>query len=400
MNRSLHNKLDWTSWAKSSVRKSHSRPPCVTQGSTATRGAGVALAIALFLFCSIGSGHAGRFIWTGDGASNQTSLEGNWEGGVGPTGLQGVDLVFGPIDDASHASVAIDVPGNPNTVTFEEGAPALAFVTRPGDFPQLLALLGGATPTSLINNSGQPQTFKVQMHQLWVGGPPIRRWEAARGELVFDLPVFARGDSTKDTSYTWEWVAENPIDFRGGVTAVGDWGLGSSLVVEKSGPESVTLNRDSTWNGALSILEGPLVVNGSISITDDLSVLAGGTLAGNGKVSAHVSVDGTLSPGWNGAGRLAFERGLTLSGTLEVDIGGSPEGSDLVSVSGGRLALGGALVVRGNRSDFSAGKVFKVLEFPEGEAKGDFSSVELPPLPDGLTWQNNLAQDGTLMVKQ
>jgi autotransporter-associated beta strand protein len=352
---------------------------------------------AVFFFAGMSDAPAERFVWTGGGVQNQISFPLNWEGGVEPTDLKAAELVFGPGPDDEPATVTIDVEGIPASLTFEEGAPALTFVTL-SDFPQLLALLGRGDSAALANYSSQPQTFKIQLHQLWVGGPTIRRWEAIGGALVFQLPVLLRGDNTTASSYAWEWVAESPITFAGGVSALDNWSPGSSLHVEKSGSGTVVLDGKSEWNGTLSVAGGPLVVNGAINLPGSFTVASGGTLAGSGTISAPVTVQGTLTPGDAAVGRLTFNQRLELAGTLELNLGDSPAETDVVAASSGPIVLGGRLVVRAEESALAAGKIFKVLEFPDGAAQGEFSSVELPPLRGGLKWQNNLAEDGTLMV--
>jgi len=144
---------------------------------------------------------------------------------------------------------------------------------------------------------------------------------------------------------------------------------------------------------------GKLLVNANVT-TGGVSVASGGTLAGSGTVGA-TTVDGTFAPG-NSIGTITIGGLLDLNGTSNFEIDptlgiGFNRASDLASASGA-ISYGGILNVlySGSSSNFTSGMVFNLFDatsFTDG-----FSTVILPSLTGGLSWENNLLSNGTLVV--
>ncbi len=144
---------------------------------------------------------------------------------------------------------------------------------------------------------------------------------------------------------------------------------------------------------------GKLLVNANVT-TGGVSVASGGTLAGSGTVGA-TTVDGTFAPG-NSIGTITIGGLLDLNGTSNFEIDpnlgiGFNRSSDLASASGA-VSYGGILNVLygGSSSDFTSGMVFNLFDatsFTDG-----FSTINLPSLTGGLSWENNLLSNGTLVV--
>ena len=184
----------------------------------------------------------------------------------------------------------------------------------------------------------------------------------------------------------------------------------------KTGLGKLTLEAQNSFTGPTTISSGTLAVThpGGLSGTDDirvgsgaiLDVLRGGgvfevasgqTLEGNGFVSGDVKVMGMVSPGAS-LGFMSFANSLELGGTMliELDKNGSAGTNDQVVVAG-RLKLGGQLIVTNLGPALVAGDTFKV--FSAGVVEGDFGSLTLPVLPDGLSWgTSELASTGLLRV--
>jgi hypothetical protein len=108
--------------------------------------------------------------------------------------------------------------------------------------------------------------------------------------------------------------------------------LGSSGLVTKSGNGSLVITGAGAGTGSVSVLSGPLVVNGSIS---GAVAINGGTLKGVGTVGQLTLATGTLAPG--GSAGILNSGDLALSGgTLAIEITGASVGAyDRVNVTGG-----------------------------------------------------------------
>ena len=144
---------------------------------------------------------------------------------------------------------------------------------------------------------------------------------------------------------------------------------------------------------------GKLLVNANVT-TGGVTVASVGTLAGSGTVGA-TTIDGTFAPG-NSIGAITIGGTLDLNGTSNFEIDptlgiGLNRAADLANASGA-VSYGGILNVLygGFSSDFTNGMVFNLFDatsFTDG-----FSAINLPTLTGGLTWENNLLTNGTLVV--
>lgn len=175
---------------------------------------------------------------------------------------------------------------------------------------------------------------------------------------------------------------------------------GLSGGLDKSGSGTLTLSNTNTYTGATNITGGKLVVNGNISTSSLTTVESSGSLGGSGTVGT-TTVNGALAPG-NAIGSLNFSGSLILAGTANFEIDptnglGLNRSSDLANVSGA-ITYGGILNVLygGSASDFTQGMVFNL--FDGSSFSGSFSSLNLPSLTGGLSWQDNLATNGSLSV--
>jgi autotransporter-associated beta strand protein len=157
---------------------------------------------------------------------------------------------------------------------------------------------------------------------------------------------------------------------------------------------ALTLGGNNSYSGATSILNGDLIVTGSLGNTA-VTIASPARLRGTGALAGNTTVNGTLAPGVNGIGTLSFGGNLTLAGTTTLELNTSHSvGHDAVTV-GGSLQAGGALVVSNVGPALTAGKTFQLFNKGHG---GSFNSISLPALPGGLLWQNRLSTDGSLAV--
>lgn len=133
------------------------------------------------------------------------------------------------------------------------------------------------------------------------------------------------------------------------------------------------------------------VNNGIFSTTTPLQI-NGGTLSGNGTIAGDVNMSGTLTPG-NGNSCQGC-RVMTIQGnyqqfgigTLYSELVGTQAGLnyDQLAITG-NAALDGTLdVVMPGGNAFPIGTTFFLLTY--GSESGNFSTVELPTLPGGETW--------------
>ena len=192
------------------------------------------------------------------------------------------------------------------------------------------------------------------------------------------------------TAGAWQVGAKNTdATFAGRIT-------GTSIT--KVGTGAWTLTGSNNYTGATTVNAGPLFINGdNHSATAAVTINAAGALGGKGIVGGATTVNGKLSPG-PGFATLSFSNNLTLaaaSATL-IEISKTPKTNDAFVVSGS-LSLNGALTVTNLSGTLVLGDSFKL--FTAAAPSGNFSSVTLPPLANGLAWNKTaLASAGVITV--
>jgi hypothetical protein len=163
---------------------------------------------------------------------------------------------------------------------------------------------------------------------------------------------------------------------------------------------ALTLDGASTYTGATTVTTGSLYVTGSLGNTT-VTAASPTTLGGAGTLAGPVTVQGTLAPGATGAnstGHLAFGGTLTLASTATTRLELNRTAAvthDALTVTG-TFTAAGSLFITNIGNPLVAGDTFAL--FNKAPTTGAFSSVSLPTLPAGHTWQNNLAANGTLTV--
>lgn len=129
--------------------------------------------------------------------------------------------------------------------------------------------------------------------------------------------------------------------FSGGISGPGN--------LVKTGAGALTLAGTSSYSGTTAVQAGKLLVDGALSGAGGDVTASGGLLGGAGSIGRNVVVGpaGRISAADEGAAdTLAIGAGLTLGGTMIVDLGGHAAGSehDVIEV-GGPAVLSGALWV-------------------------------------------------------
>lgn len=164
----------------------------------------------------------------------------------------------------------------------------------------------------------------------------------------------------------------------------------------KSGAGTLTISGSNSYTGATTVSAGILLINGSLSSSSAVTV-NGGTLGGSGGSVGSVTVNsgGTFAPG-NSIGTLVIDGDLVLAGTSNFEINAATNAADLAIVSA-NLLFGGALNVTNLAGTLSGGQSFELFQW--GTTSGSFSSVSLPALSGGLSWdQSNLYSAGVIAV--
>jgi uncharacterized repeat protein (TIGR03803 family)/autotransporter-associated beta strand protein len=203
----------------------------------------------------------------------------------------------------------------------------------------------------------------------------------------------------------------------------GTGSIAGSTSLIKEGTSSLMLDTANSFTGATTIYGGTLALCAAGSIADsvtinvdggatfDISAVSGGfvlggstaqELAGTGTVQGNVTVgaEGNLSPG-DAIGPLTVNGVVTLGGTFSAQVDPDISGSNdqLITGNSGNVVLGGALNVTASNSDpFTAGSSYTLISAAGGIQNGPgvqtvFSSVSLPALNPGLSWDTTLLND-------
>jgi autotransporter-associated beta strand protein len=166
-----------------------------------------------------------------------------------------------------------------------------------------------------------------------------------------------------------------------GIGDISWWG--GTAGIRKTGDGTMEVQGASNLGSSTSVEAGTLLVNGTLSTTG-VAVSSGATLGGTGSISADVDIaaGGTLAPGALGIGTLTISGDVDLDGTLLVDLDGTGGGSSDLLVVTGDLDIGAGTV------DFDVGAalddgvyVFASYGTLTGGAFGTVSGI--PDLPAG-----------------
>jgi hypothetical protein len=266
-----------------------------------------------------------------------------------------------------------------------------------------------STPCTLwIDNAGPPGggTIEIQSSTgvltLPNGGATINQpfYKTGPGTLILTAQGLSGGGLT---------VNGGTMTVGGGIGGVTPVTLNSgtltlSGVISATAPVTVnngtmTLAGASTYVFPTYVNGGTLVVSGSTGGGSLVTVANTATLAGNGTINGPVSLQsgGVLAPGANAIGKLTINNVLSLAGSTVMEISKAANTNDAI-VGLTTVNYGGALVINQlDATPFVGGESYKL--FAAVVYGGSFSSITLPSLPAGLSWDTTqLGVNGTIRV--
>jgi autotransporter-associated beta strand protein len=156
----------------------------------------------------------------------------------------------------------------------------------------------------------------------------------------------------------------------------------NNLALTKSGAGTLTLSSSNTYSGNTTISAGTLALSGSGSIAGaNMTVAKGATF----DVSAITPAGYTLPAG-------------ALTNGIDKTSGVTSQGQ--IVIAGKNLTYAGSLTVGKTGADaLASGDSFTLVSKTSGALSGWFSSVSLPALTSGISWDtNNLASSGVLDI--
>ena len=174
----------------------------------------------------------------------------------------------------------------------------------------------------------------------------------------------------------------------------------------KQGAGNLILSSTAALSGETIVGGGTLEVDGTLNLSAILetegavTVNSGAILSGTGTINGTVTVGGVLAPGVSGTGTLRIANSLTFNAdsitTVFLRRTATPNCSGVAGATS--VAYNGTLTVINTSGTLALGDRFVL--FSSGIYSGAFTSVNLPTLDPGLTWDtSSLAVDGSITVK-
>jgi autotransporter-associated beta strand protein len=288
------------------------------------------LVMLAMLALSSDMAEAATYTWNGHSPVNNNFSEANWTTAA-PTDLAAHSFVFNTLSAPFRTTANNDLAGNPDTFTFNAGAAAMTITGNALQF-------AGSSPTPIVNNSANLQTFSADVRQFWFTTAD-KKWNAASGNLSFGT-VNLRGDAgaTQVRTLTIDGAYNTTIS---GIISLAGWSSGGASLI-KAGNGILTLNNNSSFD-TVKVSAGTLrVAGGTLSTTKQLAAapglgfeLAAGTLeVAGGNINVGTYGLGSYSPD---TGTLNVTAGdVTIAGALIVGWNSSPT----FTVSGGTVTTG------------------------------------------------------------
>ncbi len=163
------------------------------------------------------------------------------------------------------------------------------------------------------------------------------------------------------------------------------------------GSGTLALTGSYGWSGNTTVSNSTLDLSASTSPT--LSLTSGQTLKGSGTIVGGINAGpgSTVTPGLP-VGTLTVSGSISLGGTTVMVIDKAHGANDLLRSTNSSVTYGGTLVVTNLGGSFTGGEVYKLFDSATASYLGGFSTILLPSLPAGLTWNNTLAANGTISI--
>lgn len=387
---------------------------------------------------------AGGAVINSDARINHYGTTGTWWNWttqvIVTNGVNSADLYIGGNGNTLRLNINVDYPGNPGYrrpcfdigagVLYKDGSVELRLensnIAREVRFNEGHILSRCGPGTNFCYRTVVPGLFYCTEGAFWSSGDyvpatiyvgpnagqfrngttgPSQHWQHPIELAAGANPVF-RPQSFPDAYI----ICEGLISGVGGLSKFNDSG-------------ALYLNTNNTYSGNTTIRGGFLTLgaNGSISNSAVIDVWTNGTfnvtsnaggfvlgatqtLRGNGTVLGNVTAAGTISPG-SSVGNLTNNGNLTLAAGaklfIEVDKSGTPS-NDVVVVIGALSAGSGTLTVTNLNPGvpLAAGDTFAVFkdDLGNGKAVSGGGSLTIVSAEGGVTWNNNLAANGTISV--
>ncbi|MPZ38780.1 MAG: autotransporter domain-containing protein [Rhizobiales bacterium] len=166
------------------------------------------------------------------------------------------------------------------------------------------------------------------------------------------------------------------VDGAFDISQVGDTGQHRGFEhFEKSGGSTWTLTGTAIHTGDMTVNDGALIVNSSISSSSLLTVNAGGLVGGTGTLPATTINGGTLSPG-NSIGTINVQGNLALSSAATYLVEVSATTADRTNVTG-TAALGGTVRVVAAPGAYAPSTTYTILSADGGVSGTETLSVSV-----------------------
>ncbi len=210
----------------------------------------------------------------------------------------------------------------------------------------------------------------------------------------------------------------------------GNWVLttapigGAGTLSKVTGTAPLFLAAPETYTGPTFVNTGTLCLtntgggDGSISLSSVITVASGATvdvigrsdqqltipsgqtLQGSGAINGALVVNsgGIIQPG-SPTGVLTVSNSASLSGSAVLAVRKTSQTNAQLHTVTGNITYGGTLIVTNVGGNMKGGESFKLFNSGGGSYLGSFTSVQLPQLGPGLSWNTNaLGSSGTISV--
>ncbi len=162
----------------------------------------------------------------------------------------------------------------------------------------------------------------------------------------------------------------------------------ASTVLLNQGTITIASGQTMNLAGAFTQTAGATILDGATLTAANPLLIQGGSVTGTGTINQSVTSGGTFSPGnSNGVLKVAGAYTQTSAGALNITLGGPAAGTQYSQLLvTGPAQIGGQLrATLTNGFVPTNGSSFVVLS--ASQVSGKFSSLDLPPLAAGQSWQ-------------
>jgi len=307
---------------------------------------------------------------------------------IGGSGNYLATQTGGAVTVSNSATILISSAGN-NALPFQNSTPAWTVAGT-------VNVTGGGANTI-------PAAGVVLNNGTLTGTPANTQYGTFLSIQAANVPITANGSantiSSDNFAVSQTLTLNTPLTGDALAASSGFFdGLSGAGSLAKSGLGTATLSGASTFTGGVAVNAGTLFVNGSVTSG---ATVGGGTLAGSGTIGGAVIVNagGTIAAGaaLNGIGTLTLSSQLNLSGNVLVNLKkGQAQSNSVFIVSGVLTNANGTattLTVNNLGSSLAVGDKFQVFS----ETCSNGAAVTIIP-PAGVTFNNNLAVDGSISV--